>query len=157
MEPALPGNRRGPLRLALLAAAAFVASCAARTPPQTASPPPPAPAAGERAYIVFFEFGRADIGPRGRQVVAEAARNAGADGAAGRRVELQAHADRAGSADHNRRLSQRRAEAVAAELARLGVRRERISVQAHGEGQAFVPTRDGAREGQNRGVWIVIR
>lgn len=157
MEPASSGNRRGtPGLLALLgAAAAVAASCAAPPPPRAASPPPQQ--AGERAYIVFFEFGRADIGPRGRQIVAEAARNAGAEGAAGRRVELQAYADRAGSSAHNRRLSQRRAEAVAAELVRQGVRRDRIAIEAHGEERPFVPTRDGAREGQNRGVWIVLR
>jgi outer membrane protein OmpA-like peptidoglycan-associated protein len=105
---------------------------------------------------VFFEWGSADIGPRGRQIVAEAARAFGERGGAGR-VELQAYADRSGPPDHNRRLSRRRAEAVADELARLGVRRDRIAVEAHGEGRPFVPTRNGVRDPQNRGVWIVVR
>jgi outer membrane protein OmpA-like peptidoglycan-associated protein len=152
--------RRGALRLLLPAAAAAplaVASCAApRTPPQPAASAPPAPAS-DRAYIVFFELGRADIGPRGRQIVAEAARNSGAPGGGAGRIELQAYADRSGRADRNQRLSQRRAEAVADELARQGVPRERIAIQAHGEGRPFVPTRDDVREARNRGVWIVLR
>jgi outer membrane protein OmpA-like peptidoglycan-associated protein len=145
---------------AVAAAPLLAASCAAPRPPpppqqQPASPAPP-PAA-ERAYIVFFEWGSADIGPRGRQIVAEAARNSGAPGGGAGRIELQAYADRSGRADRNQRLSQRRAEAVADELARQGVPRERIAIQAHGEGRPFVPTRDDVREARNRGVWIVLR
>jgi OmpA-OmpF porin, OOP family len=148
-------------RLALLrpwslaVAAALVVSCAPQTPPEAARPaPPPAPA--ERAYIVFFECGTATIGPRGRQIIAEAARNAGGEGGSGR-VELQAYADRSGRADRNQRLSELRADAVAAELVRQGVRRDRITIRSHGENRAFVPTKDGEREGQNRSVWIVLR
>ncbi len=160
MEPRSGPRRRPPrraaLRLLLLAAAgAVAASCAARRPPEAASPAPAAPAA-ERAYIVFFDWGRAVMGPRGRQIAAEAARNAGGAEGSGR-VELQAYADRSGRSERNQALSQRRAEAVMDELVRQGVRRERIHIQAHGEGRAFVPTRDGEREAQNRGVWIVLR
>lgn len=147
----MPSRRR----LLALGAAALLMSCAAEQPPEAASPPP-APV-GERAYIVFFDWGSSAIGTRGRAIVAEAARAAGADAAGGGRIELQAHADRSGRADRKQRLSQRRAEAVAAELARQGVRRERIAIQALGETRGLVPTRDEVREGQNRGVWIVLR
>jgi OmpA-OmpF porin, OOP family len=137
-------------------AALLVASCAAEPPPEAARPAPPSPA--ERAYIVFFDWGSSRIGPRGREIIAEAARNAAAErGGADRRIELQAYADRSGRAERNLSLSERRAEAVAAELARQGIRRERITVRAHGESRAFVPTPDGAKEAQNRGVWIVLR
>ena len=154
MEPRPDRTRRGALRPFLQGAAALVAaSCAAPNPPEAAAP---APAPGERAYIVFFDWGSSRIGPRGREIVAEAARNAGGAGGTGR-VELQAFADRSGRSSRNQSLSERRAEAVADELARQGVRRERIAIQAHGESRTFVPTRDGEREGQNRGVWIVLR
>jgi OmpA-OmpF porin, OOP family len=105
---------------------------------------------------VFFDWGSSRIGLRGRQIIAEAARNAGGEGGSGR-VELQAYADRSGRSNRNQSLSERRAQGVAAELARLGVRRERIAVRAHGESRPFVPTRDEVREAQNRGVWIVLR
>lgn len=155
MEPPPDRARRGALRLLPLGAvAALAASCAAPNPETAAPAPRPAP--GERAYIVFFDWGSSRIGPRGREIVAEAARNAGGAEGSGR-VELQAFADRSGRASRNQSLSERRAEAVAAELARQGVRRERIAVQAFGEDRNFVPTRDEVREAQNRGVWIVLR
>lgn len=156
MRPPSDRSRRAALRPFLLIAATALAtaSCAAPPPPEAAAPPPAAP--GERAYIVFFEWGRAVMGPRARQIAAEAARNAGGAEGTGR-VELQAYADRSGRSERNLVLSQRRAEAVADELARQGVRRDRISIRAHGEDRPFVPTRDGEKEAQNRGVWIVLR
>ena len=155
MDPPPNRNRRGALRLLPLGAvAALAASCAAPNPPVVAAPAPPPIA--DRAYIVFFDWGSSRIGPRGREIVAEAARNVGGAGGTGR-VELQAFADRSGRSSRNQSLSERRAEAVAAELARRGVRRERVAIRAYGEDRAFVPTRDEVREAQNRGVWIVLR
>ena len=73
------------------------------------------------------------------------------------RIELAGHADRSGTVRYNQALSLRRAEAVAAELIRLGVPRPRITVQGFGESRALVPTADGVREPQNRRVEIVLR
>ena len=70
---------------------------------------------------------------------------------------MAAHADRSGPSAYNRRLSQRRAEAVAAELVRHGIRTEQIAFRAFGETRPLVPTRDGVRETQNRRVEIVQR
>ena len=152
--------RRRALRLFLPAVAPLaLASCTAPPkPPQPAASPagPPAPT-GDRAYIVFFPLDSAEIGERGRQIIAEAARGLGTVERGTARIELDAYADRSGSPGHNRRLSRRRAEAVAAELRRQGVRPERIAIRVHGEGRSFVPTRDGEQEAQNRGVWITHR
>ena len=138
------------------AAGVLLASCAAAPPPDTA--PAARPRLGaDRAYIVFFPWNSADIGERARQVIAEAAKGLGGAEERTARVELDAYADRSGPPGHNRRLSRRRDEAVAAELARQGVRPERIAIRVHGEGRSFVPTRDGEREAQNRGVWIALR
>ena len=60
-------------------------------------------------------------------------------------------------ASYNQRLSQRRADAVAAELVARGVPRNIITVQAFGESRPLVPTADGVREPQNRRVEIVLR
>src|SRR3712207_8067035 len=46
---------------------------------------------------------------------------------------------------YNQRLSQRRAEVVANELVRQGVKREEIAVTALGETRPLVPTADGVR------------
>jgi OOP family OmpA-OmpF porin len=108
-----------------------------------------------RTYLVFFDFDRADLTDRARQIIAEAAQNAGRVQAT--RIEVAGHADRAGSPQYNQRLSQRRADAVAAELGRLGIARSNITVQAFGESRPLVPTADGVREPQNRRVEIVLR
>ena len=155
-------RRRSPRRAVLSfsvlgAAGVLLASCAATAPPPDAAPAARPRLGADRAYIVFFPWNSADIGERARQVIAEAAKGLGGAEERTARVELDAYADRSGPPGHNRRLSRRRAEAVAAELARQGVRPERIAIRVHGEGRSFVPTRDGEREAQNRGVWIALR
>ena len=139
------------------AAGVLLVSCAAATPPSDAAHAARPRPAADRAYIVFFPWNSTEVGERARQVIAEAAKNIGAAEGRTAPVELDAYADRSGSPGYNRRLSRRRAEAVAAELARHGVRPERIAIRVHGEGRSFVPTRDGEREAQNRGVWIALR
>jgi opacity protein-like surface antigen len=67
------------------------------------------------------------------------------------------HADRSGTPQYNQRLSERRAQAVAAELERRGVARSNMAIQAFGESRPLVPTADGVREPQNRRVEIVLR
>ncbi|MCQ4162943.1 OmpA family protein, partial [Roseomonas sp. GC11] len=118
---------------------------AAPAPVPVAAPVPPAAApAPARTYLVFFDFDRADLTDRARQIIAEAAQNSGRVQAT--RIEVAGHADRSGSPQYNQRLSQRRADAVAAELVRLGVARTAITVQAFGESRPLVPTADGVRE-----------
>ena len=119
----------------------------------------PAPAAAApapaRTYLVFFDFDRADLTDRARQIIAEAAQAVTTTGTT--RIEVAGHADRSGTPQYNQRLSQRRAEAVAAELSRRGVARSQMSIQAFGESRPLVQTADGVREPQNRRVEIVLR
>ncbi|MFC3027632.1 MULTISPECIES: OmpA family protein [Roseomonadaceae] len=125
-------------------------------PPVVAPAPPPAVApAVARTYLVFFDFDRADLTDRARQIIAEAATNSQRVGAT--RIEVSGHADRSGTPQYNQRLSERRAAAVAAELERRGVPRAAMAIQAFGESRPLVPTADGVREPQNRRVEIVLR
>ncbi len=126
--------------------------------PTPAAAPAPAPAAAPgvaRTYLVFFDWDRADLTARAREIIKEAATNA--QRANVTRIEVAGHADRSGDAAYNQRLSMRRAEAVAAQLVRDGVARGAISVQAFGESRPLVPTADNVREPQNRRVEIVLR
>jgi outer membrane protein OmpA-like peptidoglycan-associated protein len=125
---------------------------APRPPAPVAPAPAPAPA---RTYLVFFDWDRADLTDRARQIIGEAANNARTSNVT--RIEVQGHADRSGDAAYNMRLSQRRADAVAAELVRRGVARTAITTQAFGETRPLVPTADGVREPQNRRVEIIFR
>jgi outer membrane protein OmpA-like peptidoglycan-associated protein len=70
---------------------------------------------------------------------------------------LTGHADRAGPSDYNFGLSRRRADAVKAELVRLGVSSAEITTEAKGESEPLVPTADGVPEAQNRRVEILMR
>ena len=114
----------------------------------------PAPAAA-RTYLVFFDWDRADLSGRARQIIADAA------GASSQirttRIEVSGNADRSGTAAYNLVLSQKRADVVASELVRLGVSKQAIYVTANGETKPIVPTADGVREPQNRNVEIVLK
>ena len=112
----------------------------------------PAPA---RTYQVFFDWDRADLTDRARQIISDAAQASRSTQTT--RIEVSGHADRSGTPQYNQRLSERRAQAVAAELERRGVPRSAVVIQAFGETRPLVPTADGVREPQNRRVEIVLR
>ncbi|NKE48065.1 OmpA family protein [Roseomonas frigidaquae] len=126
-------------------------------PPPVVAPVAPPAAAPQvaRTYLVFFDFDRADLTDRARQIIGEAATNSQSVGTT--RIEVSGHADRSGTPQYNQRLSERRAAAVAAELERRGVPRAAMAIQAFGESRPLVPTADGVREPQNRRVEIVLR
>jgi OOP family OmpA-OmpF porin len=121
-------------------------------PPPVAAVPAPAPA---RTYLVFFDWDRADLTDRARQIIAEAAQ--ASTHVQFTRIEVQGNADRSGTPAYNQKLSLRRAQTVAAELVRLGVARTAIDIQAFGDTRPLVPTAPGVREPQNRRVAIILR
>ncbi len=126
-------------------------------PPSYPSPVPvaaPAPQAS-RSYVVFFDWDKADLSARARQIVAEAAQ--ASTHVAVTRIEVSGYADRTGTAQYNQALSRRRADNVAAELVRDGVPKAAISVMAFGDTKLLVPTAAGVREPQNRRVEIVLK
>ena len=122
-------------------------------PPVPVAARPPAEAA--RTYLVFFDWDRADLTDRARQIINEAAQ--ATTRVAVTRIEVAGHTDKSGTPRYNQGLSQRRAQNVAAELVRLGVPRAAITTQAFGESRPLVQTADGVREPQNRRVEIVLR
>ncbi len=125
-----------------------------------APPAAPAPVAAPvqqdaRSYLVFFDWDRADLTDRARQIVAEAAKAAARVQVT--RIEVAGHADLTGPDGYNLRLSLRRAQTVAAELVRLGVPRDTITTQGFGKRNPLIQTAEGVREPQNRRVEIVFR
>ncbi len=125
-------------------------------PAPMAPAPVPAPRAEEaRTFLVFFDWDKSDLTARARQIIADAA------GASQRlavtRIEVAGHADRTGTAQYNQALSMRRAQNVAGELVRLGVKKEAIAISAFGDTKPLVPTAAGVREPQNRRVEIVLK
>jgi outer membrane protein OmpA-like peptidoglycan-associated protein len=114
----------------------------------------PAPAAA-RSYLVFFDWDRADLTDRSRQIIAEAA--SASTKVAATRIEVAGHADRSGTPAYNLGLSRKRAATVAAELVRLGVAKASITINSFGDTMPLVPTAAGVREPQNRRVEIVLK
>ena len=92
-------------------------------PPVPAAPPAAAvpAAAPSRTYLVFFDWDRADLTDRARQIIADAAQNVAR--VQHTRIEVDGHADRSGTPQYNQGLSMRRAQTVASELVRDGVAR----------------------------------
>ena len=124
-------------------------------------PPPAAPIAqaptreAARTYLVFFDWDRADLTPRARQVVSEAAQATTRTQVT--RIQVNGFTDTSGTPKYNQGLSVRRAQSVANELVRDGVPRSAISIQGFGENRLLVPTANGVREPQNRRVEIILQ
>jgi len=125
-----------------------------------APPPPPAPAAvpapaPTRSYLVFFDWDKATLTDRARQIIKEAADNS--TKVQYTRIEVNGYTDTSGTPKYNQGLSVRRAKAVQAELIKDGVPQNAIAIQGFGDTHLLVPTGPGVREPQNRRVEIIIR
>ncbi len=128
-----------------------------RPAPLPVPAPPTVPIVDSQApstYLVFFDWDRADLSLRARQIVAEAA--AASTRIHTTRIDIDGYTDLSGTAAYNQKLSVRRAESVAVELVRDGVDRGEISLRGFGETHPLVPTGDGVREPQNRRVEIIL-
>jgi len=127
-------------------------------PPLAAPAPPAAPAPAvqpARSYLVFFDWDKATLTGRARQIIHEAAENS--THVRYTRIEVNGYTDTSGTPQYNQALSIRRAQAVAAELVRDGVPKNAIGIQGFGETHLLVPTGPNVREPQNRRVEIIIR
>jgi len=126
-------------------------------------PPPPPPsqpaavpaAAPARSYLVFFDWDKATLSDRAREVIKNAADSS--TKVQYTRIEVNGYTDTSGTKQYNQGLSIRRAKAVQGELVRNGVPATAITIQGFGDTNLLVPTGPGVREPQNRRVEIVIR
>lgn len=139
-------------RLFLLFSILSLVACSHEQPPPPAPPPAPQPAPPPAAQMndfkVYFGSGSASLTSEARQIVDAAAATAKSSGTP---VQVIGHTDAVGSAALNQRLSQRRAQAVAQELARAGVAQNEITVSAVGEQSA-----SGGKSAESRRVEIVL-
>jgi OmpA-OmpF porin, OOP family len=140
------------LRYALFAPpAAAPAVAPAPAPVPVAAAPAPVPA---RTYLVFFDWDKASLTPRATQIIGEAASDSKTGHAT--TLDVSGYTDTSGTAVYNQGLSERRAQAVAAQLVTDGVPQSEIEIHAFGETHLLVPTGPGVREPQNRRVEIVL-
>ena len=142
--------RRLSITLGALALLALpLAAC--QEAPVAAAPAPPAP----KAFMVFFDLGKASLSARAKAVVKDAA--ATAKTTAHTQVAVNGFADTTGTPKGNQALSMQRAKNVAAELVRGGVPAKEIAIKAFGDTVLLVPTGRNVKEPQNRRVEIIIR
>jgi outer membrane protein OmpA-like peptidoglycan-associated protein len=131
--------------------AAPMAPQPAPTPAPVASPAP-TPA---RTYLVFFDWDKSSLTPRATEIIAEAASDSHT--AQTTTIDVSGYTDTSGTPTYNQGLSERRAQAVAAQLVSDGVPMSEIETHAYGETHLLVPTGPGVREPQNRRVEIVLQ
>ena len=120
-----------------------------------AAAPMPAADNGAKTFLVFFDWDRADLSGRSPDIIRDAA--VYSTKSRYTRIDVDGNTDTSGTPGYNQGLSERRANAVAAELVRNGVPRSAIQMHAFGETRLLVPTGDNTREPQNRRVEIVYR
>ena len=107
-----------------------------------------------RSYLVFFDWDKAALTDRARQIIKEAADNS--THVQYTRIEVNGYTDTSGTHQYNQGLSVRRAKAVQAELIKDGVPQNAITIQGFGETHLLVQTGPDVREPQNRRVEIII-
>lgn len=126
----------------------------APAPVAQAAPETPAPPVIEKITLstdVLFPFNKAELLPGGKDKLDDLAKDA--QGAEVDKIVLAGYADRIGSDQYNRNLSERRAQAVADYLASKGVDQSRIQVEGRGEDNPVTGdqcTRMGPEKASNR-------
>jgi outer membrane protein OmpA-like peptidoglycan-associated protein len=124
----------------------------APAPAPVAAAPAPAPA---KTYLVFFDWDKSSLTPRATEIIAEAASDSKSTSVT--TIDVSGYTDTSGTPVYNQGLSERRAQAVAAQLVTDGVPAGEIETHAYGETHLLVPTGPGVREPQNRRVEIVLQ
>jgi len=122
--------------------------------PVAAAEPEPADPPAPQDFTVYFGFDSALLGLPAQQLLNNVATAYAAypDPV----LVVVGHTDTSGPSDYNRRLSLRRAEAVAAALRQRGLASQVIQQNAMGEALPAVKTGDGVREPMNRRVVVTM-
>lgn len=142
------------------AGAAFQSSLAKLTQVQAAQPGTNAPVSepgvkqNKTTTILYFPFDSDHLGSTAKTAINKLSANIKAAGNVN--VNINGHADRAGTEAYNQDLSERRAKFVERALKETGVPAGILHYFAFGESDPAVPTADGVREPKNRRVEIFI-
>lgn len=110
-----------------------------------------------QAFVVYFEWDRADLTSQASAVIDQAIANIRdrADCSTGG-VTIVGHTDTSGASAYNQRLSARRASVVSDALQSRGIDASAIGADGRGENDLAKATRDGVREPLNRRSEVTI-
>jgi len=126
-------------------------------PPAAAPASPPPPARGTKIAEIpgpNFAFDKSNLTPAGKRLVDEAARVLKDNPSV--HVSVDGYTDSIGSDAYNQRLSERRAETVAAALVEDGIDRSRLDVRGFGKSKPIADNRTPEGRARNRRVEIVV-
>jgi outer membrane protein OmpA-like peptidoglycan-associated protein len=151
-DGALRGVRstnRGPFRFFTLAVAPAGVSV------DCTDPAPPALGCGSVIHGITFAFDSAEFRPESEAVLAELFRGLQADQSA--KILIEGHTSSEGPEDYNLRLSERRAQAVVADLVRRGLSKARLAAAGIGEASPIATNADESGRSLNRRVEVHCR
>lgn len=123
--------------------------------PQCPSPPPVVLGCGSVIHGINFDFDSATIRPESEPVLAklfEGLRNVPTES-----IAIEGHTSSEGSDAYNLGLSERRAQAVVADLVRRGIQASRLAAVGVGEKQPIASNNDESGRSLNRRVEIKCR
>jgi outer membrane protein OmpA-like peptidoglycan-associated protein len=118
------------------------------------SPPPPRSRVPAQRFLVLFDWNSATVQPAAEEIIIAAAQDALKDTKP--LVCLVGRADASGPSQYNLTLSEHRANAVNAELSKLGLNTEEVKVSFKGSDDLVVSSASKTREMLNRNVEIFI-
>jgi len=133
------------------------------TPPAPMAPAPaPVPVKAvepevqpARSYIVYFDWDKSDLNAADKKIILEAAQ--ASQKVQVTQIAVAGHADKSGSPAYNKKLSQKRADVVAAELVADGVPADKISAASFGDSAPIGETGPDGRSPQSRRVLIEFK
>ena len=105
--------------------------------------------------MVYFELGRAVILPASHRVL-DAVKDVLEAHPEIRKMEIQGHTDKQGTADSNMKLSQERADSVRDYLIGRGIAGTRLTAVGYGESKLIEPGDDDAAHARNRRVQFIV-
>jgi OOP family OmpA-OmpF porin len=122
---------------------------------QCSQPPPPVLGCGSVIHGITFAFDSAEIRPDSNTILDELYRGLRADASA--TILIEGHTSSEGTDDYNQRLSERRAQAVVADLVRRGLAPGRLSAAGIGERRPIATNNDESGRSLNRRVAVICR
>jgi outer membrane protein OmpA-like peptidoglycan-associated protein len=106
--------------------------------------------------VALFDTDKAELKPAGKEQIKAYREQAKADLSRADKIRISGHTDNTGSADHNKKLSQQRAEAVRDYLKSIGVDPNKIEVVGEGMSRPVADNRTKEGRAKNRRVEIEV-
>jgi len=129
-----------------------VAPAAAGSRVECGDPVPPALGCGSIIHSITFAYDAADIRPESATVLGELF--TGLQGDASARIVIEGHTSSEGTDAYNDRLSERRAQAVVADLVKRGLSSQRLTAAGIGERRPLASNTDESGRSLNRRVEV---